>query len=161
MKTPKGSAASLQCHPTVNHEACLAKAVSHVGVAKSLKFMKQNFHRPIMTRDLAAQAGLSRRGFFKAFRQHTGERPGQTLCTLRIEHAKNLLGKVELPLAQLASKCGYRSVNSFWVAFRREAGLSPKQFQRHVKVQPENPRPGRNLRWNKPSVVSRADFAEC
>jgi len=29
--------------------------------------------------------------------------------------------------------CGYESGNSFWVAFKRDTGLSPRQFQKQFK----------------------------
>jgi transcriptional regulator GlxA family with amidase domain len=108
------------------------QAITHAGVAKSLRYISVNYCRPIRVSDLEKIGGLSRRGFLKAFRKHTGVSPAQVLRQLRVERAKRLLVECDLPLEQLAAQCGFRSANSFWVAFREVTGVAPKQFQRHT-----------------------------
>ena len=105
-------------------------SVAHPGVARTLRFMAQNFHHPIQVQDLTEMAGLSRRGFFKAFLRHTGIRPAQVLRQYRIGLAQQLLQDSELSLAEVAAQCGYRSVNSFWVSFRQVTGVSPGQYRK-------------------------------
>ena len=104
--------------------------ISHAGIARSLRFLALNFHRPIRVSDLRRRAGLSPRGFIKAFKRHTGFRPGQLLIRLRIDLAKRLLAEQRLSVAELAEACGFRRMNSFVVTFRREIGVAPMQYQR-------------------------------
>lgn len=110
------------------------KNIPHAGIARCVRFIALNFHRPIKVTDLAQLSGLSRRGFIKAFQRHTGNCPGRLLIQLRIELAKRLLTGSELTLAELALACGFRRMNSFSVTFRQEVGLSPMQF-RHQSSQ--------------------------
>lgn len=115
--------------------SCLAGPVldwiiPHAGVARSLRFLALNFHQPIQVSDLRRPSGLSPRGFIKAFKQHTGFRPGQLLIRLRIDLAKRLLAEHHLSGAELAGACGFRRLNSFVVTFRQETGLAPMQYQR-------------------------------
>lgn len=104
--------------------------ISHAGIARSLRFLAANFHRPIRVSDLRRRSGLSPRGFIKAFKQHTGIRPGQLLIRLRIDLAKRLLAGPRLSVAELAGACGFRRINSFVVTFRRETGVAPMRYQR-------------------------------
>lgn len=107
-------------------------SVKHPGVARTLRFMAQNFYRPIQVQGLTEVAGLSRRGFFKAFLRHTGIRPAQVLRQFRIERAQQLLQGSELSLSEVAAQCGYRSVNSFWVSFRQVTGVAPGQYRQQA-----------------------------
>lgn len=106
--------------------------VRHAGIARSLKFIVKNFDADIRIAGLENVAGLSRRGFLKAFQKHTGRKPGEVLRQLRIEYAKRLLVQYDLPLKELARVSGFKSANTFCVAFRRMTGCSPKKFQRQA-----------------------------
>lgn len=106
--------------------------VRHAGIARSLKFIIKNFDTTIRIGGLEKVAGLSRRGFLKAFLKHTGHKPGAVLRQLRIEYAKHLLVQHDLSLTDLARQSGFKSANTFCVAFQRMTGSSPKKFQRQA-----------------------------
>lgn len=109
-------------------------AVSHKGVARSLRFLWENSHKPIGVDDLVRVAAMSRSGLHKAFLEQIGRTPGSELHRARIEKAKRLLVESDVKLDVLAEMCGYQSANSFWVAFKQDTGLSPKQFKKQFKV---------------------------
>jgi transcriptional regulator GlxA family with amidase domain len=105
---------------------------SHRGVARSLKFLSAHWQEDISVSDLVKTAGMSRRGFLKAFQRHIGRAPGHELRRIRMEHARDLLMRSDHKLADISRRCGYQSSNSFWVAFRRANGISPRQFRDRV-----------------------------
>jgi LacI family transcriptional regulator len=105
-------------------------AVNHKGVAASLRFLWKHYHEPIGVSDLAKVAGMSLRGFHQAFVEHLGRAPGHELHRVRIEHAKELLTSSTRKTETVAELCGYQSVNSFWVAFRKATGVSPAQYRK-------------------------------
>ena len=107
----------------------------HPALARSLRFLEHNWQRPINVSDLVAASGLSRRGFIKAFHRHTGCAPGRELRRLRMLHARHLLTQTQHPVAEVAERCGYRSVNSFIVAFHRFSGRPPQQYRRELSDQ--------------------------
>jgi LacI family transcriptional regulator len=113
-------------------------AVNHEGVARSLRFIAKHYHEPIGVGDLARAGGMSLRGFHQAFLEHIGRSPGTELHRVRIERAKQLLTSTTEKTEMVATKSGFQSVNSFWVAFRRATGVSPKQyrekFSRHAET---------------------------
>jgi len=75
-------------------------------------------------------SGMSRRGLTKAFHMHLGFSPGSVLRHVRIERAKQILVERDLTLKDIAKHCGYRSENTFCIAFQRATGMAPKKFQR-------------------------------
>jgi LacI family transcriptional regulator len=109
-------------------------AVSHEGVARGVRFIQEHFHEPISVGDLAQAATMSLRAFHQAFLEHIGRTPGAELQRVRMERAKQLLTSTAEKTENVAAKCGYRSVNSFWVAFRRATGMSPQQYRRKLSV---------------------------
>ncbi len=104
-------------------------AVRHPGVARSLRFIWEHCHEPISVKDLVGVAAISRRSLHNAFREHIGRSPGEELHRVRIERGKALLRESGHKVETLAGMCGFRSPNSFSVAFKHATGLSPKQFR--------------------------------
>ena len=108
--------------------------IEHAGIARSVRFMVRHFHRPINVTDLMVVAGLSRRGFLKSFRKHTGRAPGAVLRLMRIEHAKRLLADHDLAPEEVAVASGFRKTNSFYVTFRNVTGFSPMNYQLQLRA---------------------------
>ena len=109
-------------------------AVNHAGLARSLRFLWANYHKPIGVDDLARMAAMSRSGLHQAFVDQLGRTPGSELHRVRIENAKKLLSQSKMKLEEIAEISGYQSANSFWVAFRRSTGISPKQYQKQFQI---------------------------
>jgi LacI family transcriptional regulator len=128
--------APIRIPPTglINRKSSDLLAVNHPGVARSLRFLWDNCHRPIGVDDLAKVAGMSRSGLHQAFLQYIGRPPGTELHRVRIERARKLLMESNLKLEVIAEMSGYQSANSFWVAFKQATGMSPKQFHKQFCV---------------------------
>lgn len=108
-------------------------AVSHHGVAQSLRFMWDHCHEPIGVNDLAKAASMSVRNYHQAFVDNIGRPPGAELHRIRIERAKKLLSDSNEKTDVVAEMCGYENGNSFWVAFKRSTGLTPRQYQKQFR----------------------------
>jgi LacI family transcriptional regulator len=108
-------------------------AVDHPGIARGLRYMWEHCHEPIGVNDLAKAALMSERNFRQAFVEHFGRPPSTELHRMRIELAKRLLSDSDEKMDVVAELCGYESANSFWVAFKRTLGISPKQYQQQLR----------------------------
>jgi len=108
-------------------------AIRHKGVAKSLRHIWEHSHEPICVKDLVAVAAMSRRGMHKAFLEHIGRTPGQELQRVRIERAKKFLADSSHKIETLAKMCGYQSINSFCIAFKRTTGMSAKRYRETIR----------------------------
>ena len=104
-------------------------AIKHQGVARSLRYIWEHGHEPICVKDLVGVAAMSRRGLHKAFLEHLGRTPGQELQRVRIDRAKKFLTGSDHKIETVAAMCGYQSINSFCIAFKRVTGMSAKKFR--------------------------------
>ena len=107
--------------------------IKHQGVARSLRFIWDHGHEPICIKDLVGVSAMSRRGLHKAFLEHLGRTPGQELQRVRIDRAKKFLTKTDQKVETIAHDCGYQSINSFCVAFKRATGMSAKKFREKMR----------------------------
>ena len=112
-------------------------AVKHPGLARSLRFLQEHCHEPIGVGDLAKVAAMSVRGFHEAFVEQVGRPPGHELHRVRIDRAKVLLASSAEKTQIVAAKCGYQNINSFWVAFRKATGMTPKQYRQKFSQPPQ------------------------
>ena len=103
--------------------------IRHQGVARSLRYIWEHGHKPICIEDLVGVSAMSRRGLHKAFLEHLGRPPGQELQRVRIDRAKKFLAGTTEKVETIAYDCGYQSINSFCVAFKRATGMSAKKFR--------------------------------
>ncbi len=79
--------------------------------------------------ELAAVAGLSKYHFLRQFSRVVGMTPGAYLRSLRMCRAARLLRTTRDPIAKVARASGFTDHASFSRAFRRHAGLSPRQYR--------------------------------
>lgn len=83
---------------------------------------------------LAQACNLSRSHFARAFKHSTGTTPMHWLIARRIDKAKTLLLKSDLPLADIAAVCGFADQSHFTRVFARLVGASPGHWRRFNKT---------------------------
>ena len=70
------------------------------------------------------------RTLHRLFRQHLHCTPGQYILKMRMENARQLLTQTpHMGIQDVAADVGFRSPSHFIRMFRRQFGLTPKQFQ--------------------------------
>lgn len=102
---------------------------SHV-ISRAEKYVRDNFCDPNISLISAAKhVGMSAAHFSTVFSQTTG-RPFITYLTaLRIERAKELLSNTGMKLADIAMEIGYNEPNYFSHVFRKNEGITPKEYR--------------------------------
>jgi AraC family transcriptional regulator, arabinose operon regulatory protein len=80
--------------------------------------------------DLARLAGLSLRGFSKAFKQMQGISPGRFLARVRVREAANLLANTTRSLEEIAGQTGFANRHYLSRMFKKVTGDSPAHFRR-------------------------------
>ena len=71
---------------------------------------------------------LSHMHFIRKVKQLTGKKPIDLLKSFRLKRAKDLLAQNNLSISEVAYRVGYDLPNSFSRAFKKEFGMSPKEF---------------------------------
>lgn len=98
-------------------------------VAKAQLWMGQNIQETFRLPDLASYLSVSERTVIRRFRQAISETPLAHLQSLRIDLAKRLLETTGLNGQTVSERVGYSDLSTFRRLFRRETGLSPREFQ--------------------------------
>lgn len=107
-------------------------------LSRVMQWARERLHEPLEVRDLASEAAMSERTFLRRFTEASGQSPKTWLQHERLGRARELLESTHHNTEQIALRCGYRSVESFRVAFRSVVGVPPsvyrERFGREVKA---------------------------
>jgi LacI family transcriptional regulator len=117
-------------------------AVPHVPTARALRFIWEHYRERIRTPEIAAAAGLSRRGVEHSFRQHLRRSIAEEVSRCRVEHARDLLLTTGMKAWQVAEAAGFSGIVDFSRVFKRVVGLAPHHYRRqHLAGGARPPRP--------------------
>ncbi|MBA1242175.1 transcriptional regulator FtrA [Pseudomonas japonica] len=113
-------------------------------LAQVLDWARQQLHKPLSVAAMADRALMSERTFLRRFTETTGLTPKAWLQQSRLALARELLEGTTLPLERLAERCGFGSIESLRLAFRKHSGLAPSAYrERFGKARgPSIPTPG-------------------
>ncbi|MEC3980822.1 GlxA family transcriptional regulator [Amycolatopsis sp. H20-H5] len=101
-----------------------------IDMAELLAWLDEQLGRPLAVADMAQHIGYSQRSFGRHFRDQVGTSPWQWLTRRRVERARLLLETSDLPISQIAQRCGFESVVSFRRRFRELIHVSPSDYRR-------------------------------
>jgi len=75
---------------------------------------------------------MSRFHFTRWFKRQFGMTPGRYICCRRGQEALRLINETDLPLSEVAYRCGYASQSHMTDSFRLAVGKTPGAFRRAV-----------------------------
>ncbi|MDO4513638.1 MAG: response regulator [Lachnospiraceae bacterium] len=88
-----------------------------------------HFHEAIDLGDIAATLGFSSSYLTKIFQAETQTTPSKYLREYRMNMARDMLQKTNLPVSLIGEKCGYPDSFHFSKVFHRSTGCSPTEFR--------------------------------
>ena len=94
-----------------------------------IEYIDANIDSDISLADLAAVAELSQFHFSRAFRKSAGKTPQQFVMHRRVERAKQLLERPDLPLVEVSLRAGFKNQSHFTTLFRKYTKLTPKLWR--------------------------------
>lgn len=119
----------------VRRESTGARRIEDVVVAKVTNLIENYPVAELQISHLVAVSGVSRRTLEQRFVAETGETMHKAVMRRRIREAKQAIGFQGLSLEQIAFQLGYSSLSYFSTSFKRETGLSPREWrERHEPV---------------------------
>jgi AraC-type DNA-binding domain-containing proteins len=125
----------LAVHLLRYYSVSTSRAVTFTGglSAKRLRevteYISDNYNRDLKLAELARVAGMSSFHFAREFKRTTGTTPHQYLIKFRVERAKALLVRKELPLIEVGLQTGFSHQSHFTRLFRRVTGLTPNAYR--------------------------------
>jgi AraC-like DNA-binding protein len=115
----------------------LLRGLADARLATAMRHMHGNPARSWTVDQLARKVALSRSAFFERFTRAVGLPPMEYLLAWRMAVAKDLLGREDIALAEVAERVGYGSASTFSTAFSRYVGQPPSRFTRDRRAQLE------------------------
>jgi AraC family transcriptional regulator len=97
---------------------------------RATEMLKANLDGQIALSQVARECKLSVSHFVRAFKQAIGEPPYRWLLQQRIDAAKELLLHSDLPMVEIALKCGFADQACFIRAFRKLLDTTPGEWRR-------------------------------
>jgi AraC family transcriptional regulator len=107
--------------------------LSPAALLRSVERLRSDSDSDVSLGALAADAGLSRFHFCRAFKESTGLSPHAWLRQHRLEQAMNMLRDSEVSVVSVAAALGYASQTAFAAAFRKLTGETPSDWRRRVR----------------------------
>jgi AraC family L-rhamnose operon transcriptional activator RhaR/AraC family L-rhamnose operon regulatory protein RhaS len=99
-------------------------------VARAVEYIDRNFREEITVDALAHAAAMSKRNFYRLFRQTLGLTPNAHLKQVRLTRASEMLRLSEATITEICYDCGFTDSNFFSREFRRTHGMSPTYYRR-------------------------------
>jgi AraC family transcriptional regulator len=125
---------TLTLHLLTNYGTSTAKTsvsggLSGYNLRRVKEFIDANLDADLSLAEISAVADLSQFHFARAFRRSTGLTPQQFLMQQRIERAKELLARNDLPIVEISLRTGFKNQSHFTSLFRKFTHLTPKTWR--------------------------------
>ena len=104
-------------------------------IGEALNYIHINAYSDVDLDYAASLCYMSRDRFNHVFKETTGYPPGKYLSIIRIERAKALLSDIGMTPGECAKSVGFSDPNYFCRVFRKETGVSPREYRESGKKQ--------------------------
>ena len=105
-------------------------AVDDPDVARAVRFIQEQAHRPLAVCDVVEAAAIGRRTLELRFSKLLARSIREEIYRAHLARARELLIGTDLPLPEVARRSGFRWAEHFSERFHRSVGLTPARFRR-------------------------------
>jgi len=109
----------------------------HPVVREAMAFADGHFGEPVGLRQAAAQCSVAPEHLSRMFHRVAGVTFSEYLTRRRMERARELLRGTGLRMSQIAGQCGYAHQSYFGRKFKRDTGLTPREYRARHRRAPE------------------------
>ena len=102
-------------------------------------YLTQNYSSSVTLEQLAARFEISAANLSRLFRHEFGIGFSRYLTALRLESAVALLNSTNLPVSEVALRCGFSTSGYFIRIFRKHFGATPKDYRRRERREEDQP----------------------
>jgi LacI family transcriptional regulator len=127
---PTGVPVLVPSGEVIARQSSAVLAASDAEVAAAVTFIADHAQEGIDVSDVLAHVTVGRRSLEQRFRAALGRTVAAEIRRARIDAARVLLARTDLPVRAVARRCGFRSAQRFHVAFRQVTGTTPTTFRR-------------------------------
>jgi AraC family transcriptional regulator len=129
---------ALKCHFVCSYGGVALSAPRFLGglspwqMRRATELLESHLDGNIALQKVAAACGLSVSHFARAFKQTFRRPPYQWLTERRVDRARDLMANSRLPLADIATRCGFTDQSALHRIFKRIHGVTPGSWRRNT-----------------------------
>jgi AraC-like DNA-binding protein len=105
------------------------RGLTHTQLQQVLDYIHTHLERDLSLTKLVEVINISPTYFASLFKQAIEISPHQYVIQQRVEHAKLMLSKTDLAIADIALQVGFSSQSHLTQQFKRLTGMTPKQVR--------------------------------
>lgn len=107
-------------------------------IVKVLAYIKTNYASDLKLENLGELFNCNSAYLGKKFKKYTGVQFNTYLDNLRMEIAKDKLVNTDLKIYQISKLVGFSNTDYFFMKFKKNTGLTPKDFKKQVEDEKNN-----------------------
>lgn len=108
-----------------------------------LEFIDKSFMKPITLADMAQVSGMSNSHFSALFHEFFHQPPMEYLNAYRIERACLYLINSDIPVTEVAYRCGFNDSAYFAKVFKKYKNITPKKYRSSYSSSPNRKAPAK------------------
>ena len=98
---------------------------------KIISYIKAHFTEKISVKEICNTFHITSKTLYRIVKKTTDKTVNEYLTSLRIENAKTLLVKTDLPVAEISFQSGFSDYNYFIKVFKKYTATSPLQYRKN------------------------------
>ncbi|MBQ9413526.1 MAG: helix-turn-helix transcriptional regulator [Clostridia bacterium] len=110
-------------------DSAAGKPLQNPYVENAIFYIETHYENEVSLKDIADCASINRSTLSAAFKEETGVTPMEYLWQYRVRVAKKLLAFTNLPVKEIAVRCGFRNVPHFYKRFQKYEHVPPALFR--------------------------------
>lgn len=101
-------------------------------IRKVKRYLESHVGQIVTIQEMSGLIFRSQDYLIKHFKEETGMTPYQYLLKRKMQIAERLLRDTAMPIGEVAAQLGYADAHYFSGLFKKERGISPRQFRRSI-----------------------------
>jgi len=131
LNTGDSVSSHLQVPPRILHvrQSSDATALEDPALVKALRYIRSNACDQISVDDIARASGVSRSVLQRRFKASLKQTVLESILSVRINRAKEMLSTTGLPLPDVAERSGFKHQEYLGYVFKKRIGCTPGQYR--------------------------------
>ena len=100
-------------------------------VKHAADFIHNHYSEPLSIDEMISDIPMSKYHFIRTFKRIMGTTPYNYLTNYRINNAKIMLRTTDMPVSEIAERCGFLDTSNFIAQFRKHTQQKPHQYRRY------------------------------
>lgn len=102
-------------------------------ITRTILYINEHITENLTIEEICSHAFISKYYFCREFKRYTGLSVMKYILLSRLSFAQELMRDTDLTISEIAYRAGFSSSNYFCNVFKKENGITPKEFRKNNK----------------------------